>query len=140
MAPWRHTAASLFTVSAVLLTGQTAASATPPPAVTQSPRQGFRAAAQFAADEYREERRRILLAYRDATRGAHHRLRLALRDAADEQQRQDAWRVYADETGPLRSAANRHMQQARTRFRDVVEQAREQYGVVTALTTFVTVR
>ena len=48
--------------------------------------------------------------------------------------------VYADETGPLRSAANRHMQQARTRFRDVVEQAREQYGVVTNPSTFVTVR
>ncbi|MCB0922601.1 MAG: hypothetical protein KDC08_12415 [Actinobacteria bacterium] len=140
MAPWRHTAASLFTVSAVLLTGQTAASATPPPAVTQSPRQGLRAAAQFAADEYRQERRRILLAYRDATRGAHHRLRLALRDAADEQQRQDAWRVYADETGPLRRAANRQMQQARAEFRAAVERARDMFGVPTTASTFATIR
>lgn len=140
MAPWRHTAASLFTVSAVLLTGQTAASATPPPTVTQSPRQGFRAAAQFAADEYREERRRILLGYRDATRAAHHRLRMALLTAGTEDDRKAAWRAYTDETDPLRTAAHTKMQQARAAFRATVDRAREQFGVPAAPSTFATIR
>jgi hypothetical protein len=140
MVPWRHTAASLFTVSAVLLTGQTAVSATPPQAVTQSPRQGFRAAAQIAADAYREERRRILMEYRDATRDAHHRLRLALLQATTQTERKAAWRAYADETDPLRTAAHQQMQQARSTFRAAVEHAREQFGVPTAPSTFATIR
>jgi hypothetical protein len=140
MAHWRHTAASLFTVSAVLLTGQTAASAAPPPAITQSPRQGFRAAAQVAADAYREERRRILLGYRDATRAAHRRLRMALLQARTEDERKAAWRAYTDETAPLRTEAHQHMQKARAAFRTAVELAREQFGVPTAPTTFTTIR
>lgn len=140
MAPWRHTAASLFTVSAVLLTGQTAASATPPPAITQSPRQGFRAATQLAADDYREQRRLILRDYREATRHAQHRLRMALMQAADGQERKAAWRAYADETDPLRTAAHHRMQQARAAFRATVEQARELFGVPTTPNTFTRIR
>ncbi len=140
MAPWRHTAASLFTVSAVLLTGQTATSAAPPPAITQSPRQGFRAATQLAADDYREQRRRILLDYREATRQAQHTLRMALMQAADEQGRKAAWRAYAAETDPLRTAAHQRMQHARATFRAAVEQAREQFGVPTAPNTFTRIR
>lgn len=131
MGTFRHTAASVVAASAVLLTGQPGVASPAPVAASQAPRQGFRAAAQIAADVYRQERRSILERYRQASRDAHHDLRFALMHAQTAAERQAAWRAYADTTAPLRAEAHSQMQAARTAFRDTVEQARSQFGVAT---------
>lgn len=140
MGTWRNTAASVVTASAVLLSGQSAVSAATPAPATQAPRQGFRAAAQIAADGYRQQRRRILLAYRESTRSAHGRLRAALLVADSPEERKSAWREYAAQTEPLRAAANSQMNQARAEFKAAVQRAREQFGVSDQPATYTTMR
>ena len=140
MAPWRHSAASVVAASAVLLTGQAGVATAQPAPVSQAARQGFRAAAQIAADAYRAQRRRILGQYRAASRDAHNTLRFALLHAETAEQRKAAWRDYAEATEPLRKQAHAQMQRARADFRAAVESAREQFGVTAEPKTFSTVR
>lgn len=140
MAHWRHTAASAVAVSAVLFSGQATAATAAPVAVSQDARQGFQAATRIAAQSYRQQRRRILDSYREATRAAHTRLRTAMLHAGNAEQRQAAWRAYSKETAPLRADANRQMVQARVDFRETVERAREQFGIQPAPRTFATIR
>lgn len=140
MKPWRRTAATVVTASAVLLTGQTTGTAVAPARVAQGAQQGYRAATRVAADAYREQRRRILQSYRESSRQAHHRLRMALLEATSPEERAAAWRAYTDQTDPMRTQAHHRMQQARAAFREAVEAARSQFGIVSAPSTFAVVR
>lgn len=140
MAPWRHSAASVVAASAVLLTGQTGVVVAQPAPASQAARQGFRAAAQIAADAYRAQRRRILEEYRAASRDAHNTLRFAVLQAETAQHREAAWRDYAKATQPLRKQAHTQMQQARADFRAAVESARDHFGVTAEPRTFSTLR
>lgn len=129
MKPLGQGAASIFAASAVLLSGQTTPANAASVTVTQDARQGFRAAARIAAQSYRQQRRRILMEYREATRAAHNRLRTAMLAAQSSEERDAAWRAYSEQTAPLRASAHREMQAAREQFRDAVDSARQQFGV-----------
>lgn len=133
MGTFRNSAASVVAASAVLFAGPPA-TATPDLALTsQGPQQGFRAAADIAADVYREERRSILQSYRSATRTAHLRLESTVQHAQTASQRQGAWRNYASETAAQQARSHAQMRGAREKFRTTVAAAREQFGVTSPL-------
>lgn len=140
MRPWRHTAASVVAVSAVLLGGPAEVTAASPTPTAFAARQCLRAAAALAADTYRQQRRRILGEYRESTRSAHHALRLALLHARTPAERDQAWQEYTERTAPLRAVAHARLTEARAEFRATVERAREQFGVEDAPVTHSTVR
>lgn len=129
MGTFRKTAASMVAASAVLLTGPPAPATPYRPITTQGPDQGFRAAADIAADIYREERRSILQSYRGATRTAQLGLESAVNNARTVSQRQEAWRQYTAQTAGQQARAHAQMQRAREKFRTTVAAARDQFGI-----------
>ncbi|MEZ5184515.1 MAG: hypothetical protein R2720_02115 [Candidatus Nanopelagicales bacterium] len=129
MGTLRQAAASVVAASAVLLTGQPGVATADAATTSQGPEQGFRAAADIAADLYRDERRSILQAYRNATRTAESRLETAVSQAQTPAQRHSAWRHYAHATAMRQHQAHAELQAARARFRNTVDDARVQFGL-----------
>ena len=129
MGSLRHTAASVVAASAVLLTGQAGVASADTALASQGPRQGFRAAADVAADAYREDRRSILRAYRKETGAAQQALQARLLDARTAKERRSAFRAYVDATAEQQARAHAQMQVARQKFRTTVVAARDQFGV-----------
>lgn len=134
MAALRHTAASVVAASAVLLTGQPGVATADPAAASQGPQQGFRAAADIAADVYREERRSVLAHYGEASREAQETLAATLRHAQTSAQRHAAWARYKTATHEVRAEAHSQMKRARDTFRTTVSQARRQFGLEPTMT------
>ena len=134
MAALRHTAASVVAASAVLLTGQPGVATADPAAASQGPQQGFRAAADIAADIYREERRSVLARYGEASREAQETLATTLQHARTSAQRHAAWARYKTSTEEVRAEANSQIKVARDTFRTTVSQARGQFGLEPTIT------
>ncbi|MCB9430204.1 MAG: hypothetical protein H6524_15505 [Actinobacteria bacterium] len=134
MATLRNTAASVVAASAVLLTSQPGVATAEPVAASQGPQQGFRAAADIAADVYREERRSVLARYGEASREAQDILAATLQHAPTSAQRQAAWSRYKASTAQVRAEANSQMKGARESFRNTVSQARRQFGLEPTVT------
>jgi hypothetical protein len=134
MAVLRHTAASVVAASAVLLTGQPGVARADPASASQGPQQGFRAAADIAADVYREDRRSVLARYEEVSREAQETLAATLRHSQTSAQRHAAWARYKSATQDVRAEANSQMKRARDTFRATVSQARRQFGVEPTIT------
>lgn len=134
MAALRHTAASMVAASAVMLIGQPGVATAEPVAASHGPEQGFRAAADIAADVYRDERRSVLNRYRRASREAQDVLGVSLLNAQTTAQRQAAWRGYKAATADLRAQSHAQLQRARQTFRATVTSARQQFGLEPAIT------
>ncbi len=134
MGTLRSTAASVVAASAVLLTGQPGVAAADTAITSQGPQQGFRAAADIAADIYREKRRAILGRYREASRAAQETLGTDMLQVGTAAQRRTAWEEYKAATQTSREQAQDQMRRARQEFRTTVAQARRQFGVESTIT------
>ena len=88
------------------------------------PEQAVQVVADSAADGYRDERRAALLSYRAATEAAQDALQDALERAGTEQERIAAWEEFKQATAQASERGAQEMEQARSRFRDAVDQAR----------------
>jgi hypothetical protein len=89
------------------------------------PEQAVQVVADSAADDYRAERRTILLRYRSATEQARDALQQALGRAGTQPERTAAWEDYRQATALASTHGAHELKQARTRFRAAVDQARD---------------